>query len=1553
MASLGQLIQIKDLAEGYQPVLLCLFVFQDGSTFHVSSHPLNAGEGGVSAPDYFNEGGGSVDYYSRVLDQSLGELQALSAQGINRVPAVTLKLANGDQDLWGNYELDPGPGFRGAFLMMRLCQWQVGTSNFSSDAPIKFIGTCDAAYLEDEVTLVVQATNSHNTATVKVPDVPVQNRCPWPFPQTAAQRLDGATNRGSQFWNCGYCPDQGFTDPDGNGGPLGNKGDPNLTLPDGTQLTDANGVYVSCDYTRSSGPGGDQTVGCMARLGNYGATNIAPDGDIAHDQAGRATARFGGIQWSPANRLIRSRSYETGAWIDALQIANTSILGGWHNIVYGQQFVTPKVANILEDGNSTRAEAVLCFGQVGVSKQSSANVAKLIVNGVQVPWIGDTRDYVFCWDWVALGTRSGGLNAGQQFLNQGDCYGSLATIVFAVYRDLWDGGGAPNVQALIVAGALVRWNGSQLVRDYSPLINEGDQTVRFSAAWVLMDLLVRANFQYSDLDLDTFASAADFTDTFIHYRNINGIDSTHARYMCEFALTQRATAAEVIDSVLRCFDAYLVLSDQTGKLQLRIRKTLADQQPAPIPGSNDTDPVPSLHAESLPSAIGAGTGYYAFRFDESTIAREGDRPDGNIQISMVPSANSQTPNEILIGFQDTANQYVQDSLTQLEPMSAARCGGTPLGGQPGSANVPETMNVRGVNNFDQAYRIANRYLWEQNYGNEIGDARGTRRFVIGVKSGVQVSHLNIGDIVRLAYEPLGLDQAFRVYSIGPGKDFESCRVGIAWHEDEWYTDVFAQSPYPYYSGAGGDGARRPPYPWRPHAVLPNTTSYRDQTAWNFAVGQQYAKNTDGSVAVAVVISGSPPENTFNGLTPPQAPLEASASGGNVNDPMIGLLGAICAEDGSGSLSRPSRFIRGRIPRSGFFDVDFEGLVWPKKATGWQLFIGPTEQSMCFQAKGDGIPDSVSAPFEFDASYGLPDHFFHHFRILAKPILFGGILITHVTAVSGTSLTLAVPAGFSTDLSQHYLSLYALLNSESLKLPSAAVANTLPEAITALTQAPGAAANSNEQPVNSMPMRDFKISASSAGVVTVTEDPTSAFAPIMQALADKQYPGGADIDEWLNVYYAVTGKPPLTGEQASSVFIAAGVPQTPLSARQQIVALSVFLNAINSVALRAVTGTGLIAMQALADQEMANTNTTGVTLDQWSFWWVEVTGRPQLTGAQVESLLAAAGLTDATRGTYITLDQFNAAVVKAGFDAIGPGGFGDIGISVGDIVCVRTLTDIFGPSAIGSSSFVNAANPNGLGAADSLKGSLARIIGGTGAGQPPVLIAGNDSVSVTTMTPFQITPDATSIFIIESASWPFVSEKTSPILEPLPDDVVSLSVSLANQTGQAFLIMVETVSATGISATEKLSPYREIYVFGSPALTNPQEGFIFGDGPGGTPGNISVGMKTNVRIIGAKDGGTITGWDIRPETVPTGSAAIFDILLIRKDSTGVEQTKSIFTMAGLSASLIVAAAGVAGVQSGIWVGDAVTLQPGDSLQGVVIQKGSTAPGQRVVVNLYWQ
>src|SRR5580704_10385267 len=104
----------KDAVECYQPLLTATITFVDGTILRLSTHPLNAAEGGYQY--------GGNDYFARLLDQNIDAVQEMSETGIDIPPTMTLKIADADRFIWTNYE--KAIGFKGAELDLDLALWE-------------------------------------------------------------------------------------------------------------------------------------------------------------------------------------------------------------------------------------------------------------------------------------------------------------------------------------------------------------------------------------------------------------------------------------------------------------------------------------------------------------------------------------------------------------------------------------------------------------------------------------------------------------------------------------------------------------------------------------------------------------------------------------------------------------------------------------------------------------------------------------------------------------------------------------------------------------------------------------------------------------------------------------------------------------------------------------------------------------------------------------------------------------------------------------------------------------------------------------------------------------------------------------------------------------------------------------------------------------------------------------------------------------------------------------------------------------------------------------
>lgn len=1009
MALSGTVAANKDLTLGYCPLLLCAITLPGTSTpLLLSTHSLD----GVSNPSF--PGIGSLpagNYIGRLSQQDIDALQHRSHLGIDRVARVTLHITDPDHFIYNNYCRIYG--FRGATVRMALVLWQVGTTNFTSDAPLMFIGTMDMEVPRHGATVIeISANNSHNMASVRLPFFPIQNRCPLHFPSTDAEQtlsLDPA----STF--CIYSAAVGG---------VGNTGPANHFDSYGRRVTDSRGIYVSCDFLRSDPFGSNTTVGCMARLGNYSSTSVAPDGDIGHDQAGHWTGGFAGVQWSPGVYYAENRNYVSGGKIPTYSFLNAAILGQYQNLVYGWQFITAKVANIVESGNDTKAEAMIYSGEHDIGF-----VPLVVVNGIALNRFNHGAvDSSLGWDWATDGTNvsTGGrkgtpvriLGYGDNSHTAlGDPYGSIARIITVVHKDIFTGFGTPTIQIRTI-GPKVPVFTSQTVKTLL------GYPYNSNPAWVTLDILNKSNWSYSEINMSTFIStanacgygagqdpSADKFGTLISYIDNLGNSNTHAAYACKFSLEQRRSAQDVLTGVLRACNGYLFW-DQNGLLCMGINQTLADQQPSPITGSNYVGGgVSSHHADGT-----SGTGFPAYVFDES-----------NIDVSSIEfeqNATSLTPNRISITFQDEDNGFVVDSLNEVDPHAVDRAGGAGL--QIGGAVIDEALNVLGIPNFDQAIRIANTYIAERQYGNEAADARGTR--ILAFKTTVRCEHLNTGDLVQFSYQALGIsNQLFRVLRKQVETDFQSASLAIQWHNDLWYTYAYGQAPEAFYGDPGISRPARPPLTWQPFAAQPSVASGElypqlTGTEYNFALAEVDGVDASGSASVQLRIGGIPPINQINAACqPPRVPLQATIGSGGSILGGVTLLIQICGIDAGGNYTSPSQTVTAAIPAGSGYTVTISNIGWTVGTAGYDVFAGRDHYSITHQVSNpSSTPSSITlTALPNTLAYGPPDLSAGSLYAQAKIVSHGGIIGANVGAVTTGPNTITIGGATITNVLTGY------------------------------------------------------------------------------------------------------------------------------------------------------------------------------------------------------------------------------------------------------------------------------------------------------------------------------------------------------------------------------------------------------------------------------------------------------------------------------------------------------------------------------------------------------
>jgi hypothetical protein len=949
----------KDAIKGYQSLLLATIIFPpqpdgtQGPTLRLSTHPLNAAEGGVQ----YN----GNDYYARLLEQNIDAVQAMSENGIDIPPNFSLKIADADRFVWSNFEQPYG--FKGAVLNIDLVLYEADSGNFSSDSYRKFTGLCNPAQLTDESTITISSTSKLNMQKVLLPVIPIERRCPWIFPVTAADRIAALGDPSSDFFPCGYSADV----PGGSG----------------------NGGFTICDYTRG---------GCQAR------------GMFSKDGGGKVTGHFGGVEFDPP-LWWKSKSYLEGKTISGINSPNENKYNSYAPLVYGQTFVDGVVLNVIGDANSTRMEVMVCFGDVGnasAANMDSGGVKMVIVNDIALPFdfqsVGGPApaDKLFLWRYVNHGGRDSAASKDAGYTDTGgnalgDPYGNLCVVELVVPKVLTDSQSIPRVQILTLGPQIRVYNGPGLF----------DYTMQRSSnpIWVLMNLLTLAAWNYTDFNIQTFVTAAAVCDVQINYTNnagnvgnINADGSPHLRYSCSLAVSQRQTAADTIRGIRNSCKAMLVPNDLTGLLQVFIKQTLADQQTSPITGSNSIGATGSRNASGQFSS-----GYSAYDFDEGSIL---ENSDGSSSLSISQRTILDSPNRISVNFQDQDNQYVTDSMTEVDPVDIGRSGQTVIAG----------VQANGINSYDQGQRVFEGIFAETYRGNPRGDSGGT--MVFEFQTSQKVAHLQVGQICTFSHQQLEFSrQLVRLIKIQPSRDYEITKVTLQFHSDAWYADTYGQAGNPIYSQSNKHPLTRPPYGWQPDQEAPLAS---DQiftpTDFTFGMAQQYETSSDGSAIPKVVVTGKLPVNSFASLQPPLIGLQGNVGvvpGVGTIAPGTVVSAVICPADGSTPplLGPPTPIpCTIAVPAGGsYLTVNIPVVAWPGGAppsgpTGYSVFAGPNPNRMTWQASGLGTPSSVVISALNTREYGVPDVMFDHLQLRAKRQIHGGVWGLQVNALTSKTLT---------------------------------------------------------------------------------------------------------------------------------------------------------------------------------------------------------------------------------------------------------------------------------------------------------------------------------------------------------------------------------------------------------------------------------------------------------------------------------------------------------------------------------------------------------------------
>ena len=697
-------------------------------------------------------------------------------------------------------------------------------------------------------------------------------------------------------------------------------------LPGGTGNLNGTEPYITCGYTRTD---------CQTR--------------------GMFT-RFGGLEFIPP--AISVRSYGKG-WSTSAVSINQALYNDYVPMIYGTVWQQPIVTFARNDGNLTRMEVLLGIGQI-------QGVLTVLVNDVEIP-LGVSGTNMTGTGWYnveTLGTRDGALDPNftdSTGAPAGDPYGSMAYLSVVVPNQINNGTSLPSVEVL-VQGLLVPLyaaDGTYISDQFSN-----------NPAWILLDVLRRSGWSASEIDLTSFAAAAAYCDQQIAATDINGNPITLPRFQCNLLLQNRRSAGDVVRGIRNCARLYLTYGTG-GVLQLNVENTIALESPSQPAWSNSTEPL--------------NGGWPSYEFGDGSNGFSGIARKANGASSVVVSSRSiaDTPNCMSVEFQDSLNNYQQDSYEMVDPDDIA------LTGQTTSA----TLMALGLPQFDQASRILKFNLDKSVLGNTY----------IEFHTSIRTFGVSPGDIITVTYLKEGFErQPFRVLRISPATNYRTATITAQIHDDAWYADTNGQA-----ISASGQAIQDTSGIGTPAPLLGSVVDANGNV--EFGLVETATTNSDGTVEATVIVSFTAPSTVAS--TGPGVPLVSLLAtigpGGSIQGGQT-LYYAVSAVDSSGNESGLSFIVTAIIPDNGS-SVTLNSLSFTAATATFNVYRGNTPANMLRIATGQAITSNFTDGGLVDQLIPPPDPDFDHANFYWRSELQPEVAVTthSPTMLGNSTLQMAV------------------------------------------------------------------------------------------------------------------------------------------------------------------------------------------------------------------------------------------------------------------------------------------------------------------------------------------------------------------------------------------------------------------------------------------------------------------------------------------------------------------------------------------------------------------
>lgn len=245
----------------------------------------------------------------------------------------------------------------------------------------------------------------------------------------------------------------------------------------------------------------------------------------------------------------------------------------------------------------------------------------------------------------------------------------------------------------------------------------------------------------------------------------------------------------------------------------------------------------------------------------------------------------------------------------------------------------------------------------------------------------------------------------------------------------------------------------------------------------------------------------------------------------------------------------------------------------------------------------------------------------------------------------------------------------------------------------------------------------------------------------------------------------------------------------------------------------------------------------------------------------------------------------------------------LGVSVGDAVVMRSLPTISvsgGNHVWTDSAWVNSFAPTGLDV-DAEAGKFGRIVAGLGAGQR-LRIVSNTATAITFDGKFMVSPDSTSIMIVEEPE--FVNEiESAPINNSTRNAPFSMNIEVRNYLLQVLLVEIAFVDGGGMESIKFDNPVREIYLYGKGA-TGAADGYYEYDGANTVTPDLALGIVAEITLDRASTtiaepvytGGTLEAGQrleiiLLRDNSASNRAVVWNAAYIIPDSFSIDQTPS--------------------------------------------------------------